>query len=60
MIEKTPNGAWRVRIFQHSIQVSTTTLLPKRAAEEWENSRRSALRMGTWIDPKLGATPLGK
>jgi len=54
MIAKTPNGRWRVRIYQKTVEVATATFDKKRDAEAWEAEQKRSLVLGVWHDPRRG------
>jgi integrase len=60
MIAKTPNGRWRVRIFQKTVEVATQTFDKKRDAEAWEAEQKRSLILGVWHDPRRGNVRLSK
>lgn len=58
MIEKTRAGTFTARIYHQGKQVSRRTFKKKGDARIWEESQQRSLKLGTWADPRLGATPV--
>lgn len=50
VIEKRPDGRFRVRLYYRSRYVASRTFARKTEAIKWEREQKSALASGTWID----------
>lgn len=51
MIDKRPDGRWRVRIYHRSRYVRSRTFARKTDAMAWERSQQTALSVNTWASP---------
>nr|WP_279672389.1 site-specific integrase [Flexivirga meconopsidis] len=54
MIEKRPNGRYRVRIYRRGRYVASRTFHRKSEAAAWERRQLDALAAGTWVRPADG------
>ncbi|GAA2843274.1 site-specific recombinase XerD [Leucobacter komagatae] len=51
MIDKRPNGTYRVRLYYRRRYVGSKTFTRRRDAEAWERDSKAALAAGRWVDP---------